>query len=599
MAAIVDRQNLDFLLFEVLGLDGLIQHERFSHLDRTVIGQAMDSAQAIAVEVFQPSAARLDQNPPVAVNGKVSASEDVTRALRAYAEAGLPAQGFDHEQGGLQFPFVLTQAINGMFNTANLPLFNYWLLTTAAANLLQTFGADAQKQTFAAPMIEGRWTGTMCLSEPQAGSSLSDITTRAQEVGDGTYHIKGTKMWISGAGHDFSENIINLVLAKIPGGPPGVKGISLFIVPQRLVGADGSVGELNNVTLVGLNHKMGQRATTNCMLNFGESGPTVGYLIGEPNQGLRYMFQMMNEARISVGHGATMSGLSGYLYSLEYARDRLQGRKPVQKDPTSPQIPIVAHADVRRMLLAQKAQVEGAMALCGYAATLVDQKAISASEQERHELELLLEVLTPIVKSWPSEYCLEANKLAIQILGGAGYTTDHPVERFYRDNRLNHIHEGALGIQGIDMLGRKVRMESGLGLELVFAKIGSTIAEAGGSAELKPYAEQLARGVSAWKAATVSALACPDTERSLANATLYLDAAGLVVVGWLWLKQAVAANAGLGKAPGSSFYAGKLAACRYYFRYMLPQSDNGFALVEQLDDTCLMLEPDMLVGQTG
>ncbi len=598
MAAIVDRQNVDFLLFEVLGLGELIQHERFSHLDPTVIGQAMDSAHAIAVEMFQPSASRLDQDPPKAVNGRVTASEDITRALRAYAEAGLAAQSFDFESGGLQFPFVLTQAINGMFNAANLPLFNYWLLTTAAANLLQTFGTEQQKTTFAAKMIEGQWTGTMCLSEPQAGSSLSDITTRAQDMGDGTYHIKGTKMWISGAGHDFSENIINLVLAKIPGAPPGVKGISLFIVPQRVVGADGKAGELNNVTLVGLNHKMGQRGTTNCMLNFGESGPTVGYLIGEPNQGLRYMFQMMNEARISVGHGATMSGLSGYLYSLEYARDRLQGRKPGQKDPTSAQVPIVEHADVRRMLLAQKAQVEGAMALCGYAATLVDRKAISDNEQERHELELLLEVLTPIVKSWPSEYCLEANKLAIQILGGAGYTMDHPVERFYRDNRLNHIHEGALGIQGIDMLGRKVRMESGRGLELLFARIESTIGEAAGSAELKPYADQLERGIARWRGATAAALACPDTERSLANATLYLDASGLVVVGWLWLKQAIAASAGQSKTPGS-FYAGKLAACRYYFRYMLPMADNGFALVEQLDDTCLALEPDMLVGRLG
>jgi alkylation response protein AidB-like acyl-CoA dehydrogenase len=411
----------------------------------------------------------------------------------------------------LELPYVVSTAINGLFSAANQSIANYSMLTVAAAHLLAKWGSEQQKTLFLSKLLQGQWLGTMCLSEPQAGSSLADITTRAESASDGTWRIRGTKMWISGGEHNISENIVHLVLAKIPGGPPGVKGISLFIVPKRWVGERGELGDTNNITLVGLNHKMGQRGTTNCLLNFGERGPTRAYLVGEPHEGLRYMFDMMNEARISVGHGAVTSGLVGYLYSLDYASERRQGRLPGHKDATASQVPIIQHPDVKRMLLAQKAAVEGALALIFYCASLVDRKAVAAAgaEAEAADLELLLQTLTPIAKSWPSEHCLEANKWAIQVLGGAGYTVDHPVERLYRDNRLNHIHEGAYGIQALDLLGRKVRLSGGRGLELLFTRIRATLAIVQ-HPDLQPWARALTDLIEHWRRATQACVQCPD-----------------------------------------------------------------------------------------
>jgi len=591
---LVDRRDLDFLLYEMLDVAALLAQERFSSLDRAVVSEMLDTAQSMAEDLYWPCAATLDATEPKFVDGAVDVLPEVGVALRAYAEAGFFAQTFDAEEGGLQFPFVVSMAINGMFSCANLAITNYSMLTIAAAHLLSKFGSEQQKARFLRPMLEGRWFGTMCLSESQAGSSLADIRTSAEPVGDGTYQIRGSKMWISGGEHDLSENIIHMVLAKIPGGPPGIRGISLFIVPKFLVNDDGLSGTRNNIELVGLNHKMGQRGTSNCMLNFGEGGPSVGYLVGDPHAGLACMFHMMNEARINVGHGAVMSGLSGYLYALSYSRHRLQGRPVGRKDPASPQVPIIEHADVRRMLLAQKAAVEGGLALCLFCASLVDQQRLVTSAKEKHDLQLLLEVLTPVAKSWPAEHCLEANKLAIQVLGGAGYMREHPVERFYRDNRLNHIHEGIFGIQGLDLLGRKVRLEGGRGLDLILTRIEGTISDAVSDPSLVSYATQLRALLVDLSAATRACLDCTDTERSLANATLYLDAFGHVVVGWLWLRQAMVATLAMSDAEphDHSFYTGKIAACRYFFRYVLPHAATTLALVQSLDDTCLAVRPE-------
>lgn len=592
---IVDRRNLDFLLFEMLDIESVLDGAAFAHADRATIEHILDSAQRLAEDFFLPSAARLDASPPSLTSGEIKILDEVKTALRAYAEAGMSAQTFPHHFGGLQLPYTVAMAANGMFIAANLGISNYSMLTTAAAHLLVAFGNDEQRARYAVPMIEGRWLGTMCLSEPQAGSSLSDITTRAEPAGDGTYRLQGSKMWISGAGHRMTENIVNLVLAKIPGGPPGVKGISLFIVPQRLVDVDGKVGASNNIGLVGLNHKMGQRGTTNCALNFGEEGLTIGYLVGEQHQGLRYMFHMMNEARIGVGHGATMSGLAGYLYSRAYAMERTQGRRIGQKDPRTPQVPLVEHADVRRMLLAQKAQVEGALALCFYCSLLVDRHSF-AQGADTEDLAALLEVLTPIAKSWPSEHCLEANKFAIQILGGAGYTHDHPVERFYRDNRLNHIHEGTYGIQGIDLLGRKVRLADGRGLGLLVSRIDETVRAATSIPDLASHAAKLRDALEWLEGATAAVVAQEDLERGLANATLYLNAAGNIVVAWLWLWQALTACTKLEAAAPEerAFYEAKLAACRYHFKYVLPGAQIELELVESMDDTCLSLTPEQV-----
>jgi alkylation response protein AidB-like acyl-CoA dehydrogenase len=597
MSLIVNRRDLDFLLFECLDAGALFETGRYSQIDRDMVTNILDTAQAIAEEQYLPLAATLDANEPHYVDGKVEIMPEVGAALRAYAEAGFFAAGADADIGGLQLPHVVTMAINGMFTAANLGIANYSFLTIANANLLAAFASEEQKALYLPPMLEGRWFGTMCLSEPQAGSSLSDIRTRAEPLGDGSYSISGNKMWISGGDHEIAENIVHLVLARIPGAPPGVKGISLFIVPKYRVGADGRIGERNGIALAGLNHKMGHRGTTNCLLNFGEESPSIGYLVGEANKGLSYMFHMMNEARIGVGHASVMSALAGYLYSLDYARTRAQGRPPHAKSPTDPQVPIVEHADVKRMLMAQKAAVEGALALTGFCALLVDRQKASSDPADVAEHGLLLDLLTPIAKSWPSEHCLEANKWAIQVLGGYGYTRDYPVERHYRDNRLNHIHEGTFGIQAIDLLGRKVRMNDGRALRLLLARMAATIADAKGFGRMVDEAAALDAAMAALVEATDAVVASADLNRGLANATLYLDAFGHVVIAWLWLRQALTASAALADGQGeAAFYEGKIAACRYFFRYELPLVHPRFALVRALDGTCLDLHAEHFIG---
>jgi alkylation response protein AidB-like acyl-CoA dehydrogenase len=490
----------------------------------------------------------------------------------------------------------------------------YAMLTSGNASLLMAHGSPRQKEVFARNEFAGRWFGTMCLSEPQAGSSLSDIATRAVPDGEGfledplgpRYRLKGHKMWISGGEHEITENIVHLVLAKIPGPDgkliPGVKGISLFIVPKHLVDADGKLtGERNDVALAGLNHKCGYRGTTNTLLNFGEGrfpvrggAGAIGYLVGEPGRGLACMFHMMNEARIGVGLGATMLGYAGYQASLEYARQRTQGRPvgPAGKDPSSPPVPIIEHADVKRMLLAQKAYCEGALAMELYCARLVDEQQ-TGEPAAANEARLLLEVLTPIAKSWPSEWCLEANSLAIQVLGGYGYTRDFPVEQYWRDNRLNMIHEGAHGIQGMDLLGRKVLMEEGRGLQLLAARMQASIAAAAAHDELAEHAQALGRALDQVGRATRAAWAGGQPAEALANATPYLQAFGHVVLGWIWLDVARGALAARGRLD-PAFVAGKLAAARYFQRYELPRIGAWLSVVESSDRTCLDLAPEAL-----
>jgi alkylation response protein AidB-like acyl-CoA dehydrogenase len=596
MSSITDRRDLDFVLFELLQADRLFEHPRFAGYDRSLVAQILDTAQRIAEDDFLPIAAEMDTNEPRFVDGKVVMPAAARGALEALAEAGLFALPFSAEIGGLQAPRFLQTAAMGMFTGANTALANYVFVTVAAANLLDTFGSDIVKQTYLPPMLEGRWFGTMCLSETQAGSSLGDISTVATARPEGLYLIKGSKMWISAGDHELSENIVHMVLAKIPGGPAGTKGISLFLVPKRRANADGTTGPLNHVALAGLNHKMGQRGTTNCVLNFSEGGDCLGYLIGEPHRGMEYMFHMMNEARIGVGHAAVTSALAGYLCARDYALTRTQGRRIDQKDPTTPQVPIIQHADVKRMLLAQKAAVEGAQALCLYCSMLVDELAIAEDEAQRTELTAVLGLLTPVVKSWPSEHCLEANKWAIQILGGYGYTRDYPVERLYRDNRLNHIHEGTFGIQGLDLLGRKVLGDRAATLLRFVEMMRGGVSDASGIEGLVADGAVLSAGLDALVEATDAVLSSGDRASSLANATIYLDAFGHVVIGWLWLRQATVAAtalvAGNGSGLDQAFYQGKLQTCRYFMRYEMPLARARLALCASLDTTCLEATTD-------
>ena len=598
MSPLINRRDLDFLLYELLDAAALCRHERFAMHDRATFDQVVDAAHTLAVEQFLPHAAKADANEPHFDGTRVHMIPEVKEALHAYFDGGFLSAAFGAEYGGLQLPYTIVSASNALFTAANIGTMGYPFLTAAAANLLRVHGSAEQKKRYMLPMLTGRFFGTMCLSEPQAGSSLADVKTRAIPQADGGYHLVGNKMWISGGEHELSENIVHLVLARIDGAPPGTKGISLFIVPKFRLDADGNSAARNGVWLAGLNHKMGYRGTTNCALNFGErtteGEPAIGEIVGRTNEGLACMFHMMNEARIGVGLGATMLGYAGYLYALDYAKTRLQGRLPSNREPSTKPVAIIEHSDVRRMLLAQKAYVEGGLALGLYCATLVDELAVSTDSMAREDTRLLLEILTPIAKSWPSEFCLEANKLAIQVLGGYGYTRDYPVERLYRDNRLNPIHEGTTGIQALDLLGRKVLMQNGAAFNLLLARIGATGKAVEPGDTLAEYSKALADAVGAAAAATqtlAAAAAQGQTDLFLANAAYYLDMLGHIVIAWMWLRQARVAQAALPEASGSDteFYAGKLQACRYFFRYELPKALTQATLLGRLDDTTLKM----------
>lgn len=590
MSEIVDRRNLDFILFEMLKVQQLFEEDRYRDYDRDAVNAMLDVSEQIAEKYYLPIAGKLDANEPQYVDGKVQIMPEVAEAISAFAEAGMFGAGFDEDVGGLQLPWVVTTAVNGLFMAANLAVANYAFLTVAAANMLNTFGNEVQKAAFLPSMLNGKWFGTMCLSEPNAGSSLGDITTRAIQNEDGSFNIIGSKMWISGGDHEMAENIIHMVLAKTNIECAGVKGISLFIVPKYKLDKNGEPNEFNHVALAGLNHKMGQRGTVNCLLNFGEAGDTVGYMIGEPNNGLKYMFHMMNEARVGVGHAAVMSGLAGYLHSLAYAKERRQGRLPNTSDPSDAQVPIIAHADVKRMLLMQKSAVEGGLALTSYCAYLVDKKKVCDGEAEALDIELLLGILTPVAKSWPAEHCLEANKWAMQVLGGYGYTRDYPVERHYRDNRLNHIHEGTFGIQGRDILGRKMQIKKGRSLQLLKVEMQKTMRAAKQFEQLDGQVKKLSDALLEVERATRSVRECKDKNIGLANATLYLDAFGFVVVAWLWLWQGLIALRALSEDDLAEvevhFYQGKYQCFKYFYTYELPKIHPSLNIVAELDDIC-------------
>lgn len=600
---ILSRRDIDFLLYEWLDVAALTVRARYADHSRETFDAALDTAERMATALFAPHNRLSDAQEPTFDGTTVTIIPEVKRALDAYASAGLIAAGHDYELGGMQLPCVVEKALTAWFTAANVATSAYLFLTIGNANTLLKCATPRQVQDFVVPLLEGKFFGTMALSEPQAGSSLSDIATRAVpdpvDGPDGArqYRLFGNKMWISAGEHDLAGNIVHLVLAKIPGADgkliPGVKGISLFIVPKFVLDADGRPGQRNDVVLAGLNHKMGNRGTTNTLLNFGEGkfqpdgkSGAIGYLVGEPQRGLANMFHMMNEARIGVGLGAAVLGVTGYLHALDYARNRPQGRHPAEKDPGQAPLPIIAHTDVRRMLLAQKAYAEGALALVLYCAKLVDQQRTGTPAEQEHAGRLL-DFLTPIAKSWPSQWCVEANSLAIQVYGGYGYTRDYPVEQFYRDNRLNAIHEGTHGIHGLDLLGRKAGFQDGALMRAVAGEIAATVQRAAGVAECAEYATALAAAWARIDNVTHSLLGAGDLNRTLANASLYLEAVGHAVLAWIWLEQALVAARQMDSAKDPDFYHGKLQACRYFYGWELPKIDAQLTILERLDTTTL------------
>ncbi|WP_439104440.1 acyl-CoA dehydrogenase [Celeribacter marinus] len=574
--------DMEFQLFDWLGLEDRLSS---CDLDGETARAYLGLSQKLASDQFLPHYKASDVREPRLDNGSVYVLPEIRRALDEYRDLGLFGASFPEDLGGMGMPYLLSSASYAWFAAANCSSIGYTMLTGANARLIAEFASPSQVDTFAKPQIEGRWFGTMCLSEPQAGSGLADVRTRA--VADGVdahgnrFRVSGSKMWISGGDQDISENIVHLVLAKVPNAsgdlPIGTEGISLFIVPKVLPN-----GDINDVAVAGLNHKMGNRGTSNCLLNFGEVDGAIGWMVGEPGQGLRQMFMMMNEARIAVGFGAAALACRGYLLAVDYARDRLQGRAAGERD--GPPVAIIEHTDVRRMLLAMRAYAEGSMGLCLYSAALVD-------SPDDPDDAALLELLTPVAKTFPSEYGPKANDLAIQIHGGYGYTRDFDVEQLYRDNRLNPIHEGTTGIQALDLLGRKI-LRDGRGLEVLYARMSQTCAKADQIGELSGDADAL-RAAIAQVQATIDALRNHAKDQQMNNAAQFQTAFGLVVVAWIWLDQAVAVHALPHGGPmNDRLRAGKTKTCRFFFASDLPIAAPLLAQVASGCDVARAAEPD-------
>lgn len=571
---LLGRDLVAFQLFDWLRIGGESERE-------TLIA-VIDAAQRLARDAFLPHYRRCDVEEPWQDADGVHVLPAIRHAMSLYADLGLFGMSFSEELGGLGLPFPVSLAVMGNFGAANISMAAYPMLTAANARVIASFGTSAQIEAFARPEIEGRWFGTMCLSEPQAGSSLGDIRTRATIDGEDEfgfrYRLVGNKMWISGADQDVSENIVHLVLAKIAREdgslPEGTKGISLFIVPKIL-----SDGSRNDVAVAGLNHKMGYRGISNCLLNFGERGGAIGWRIGAEGQGLAQMFMMMNEARISIGIGAAALAYRGYRQSLRYARERAQGRTVGVR--TGAPVPIIAHPDVRRMLLQQKAYAEGALALCLYCAALLDEGGSDADS--------LLALLTPVAKTWPSEFGLIANDLAIQVHGGYGYTRDFDVEQLWRDNRLNPIHEGTTGIQAIDLLGRKILSTDGRSLELLRERVETTISNVQGQTALQLFGQSLRDfwDHAAMVIADLRAIAGP---AAFDDATVFLRAFGHGVVAWLWLDQVDAAN----HISDVRLRDALLSACRFFFENDLPQARTWLSIVGMRSPLIRELDDDLL-----
>ncbi|MGE8683206.1 MAG: acyl-CoA dehydrogenase [Acinetobacter sp.] len=593
MPQLINNKDLNFLLYDVFKAQELTQMPRYAEHDVETFNSILETAQGIASDFFAPHNAKADHHEPTFDGQQVSTIAEVKTAWQQFADAGFLCAQHDYDMGGMQLPTLINMAANAYFMSANPSTVAYSFLTAAAANVIQAFGSTAQKNTFLPPMLSGRFSGTMALTEPDVGSSLGDLSTKAIPQADGTYLIKGQKMFISGGDQDITENIVHLVLARIQDAPQGVKGISLFIVPKFKTHTDGTVAEQNDVQLAGLLHKMGYRGTTSTVLSFGERDQCTGYLIGEAGSGLKYMFKMMNEARVGVGLGAAMIGYRGYLESLDYAKNRPQGRIVSDKDPAAKPVNIIQHTDVKRMLLAQKSYVEGSLALCLFAARLIDEHQAGGNEESA----ILLDLITPVVKSFPSAYGPKANDLAIQVLGGAGYTREYPLEQCYRDNRLNPIHEGTFGIQSLDLLGRKLWQHNGKGLALLMQQIQQTL-DASQDGRIHPLAKRFQQHLQTVKNTTSvlgNALIQGQVDQALANSALYLDMMGRAIIAWLWLDMA---NKAINKFATSNheedqnFMAGKLQAAQYFIRWELPEVEHQAKLLVDLDETCLNMHQD-------
>ena len=574
----ISERNLKFMLYEVFDAEALAQYEYYAEHGREVFDLVLDTALKLGRDILQPLLREMDQNPPQFIDGAVKVHPMVRDWMRTCGEGGWISALAPFEYGGQQLPLLVGAVSRFILSAANYSASVYPLLTAGAAHLIESFGSEALKKTYIPRMYAGQWQGTMALTEPQAGSSLSDLSTLAEPTDQGYHLLRGQKIFISASDHDGVDNIVNLLLARIKGAPPGVKGISLFVAPKFRPEADGSLVP-NDIQVAGSFHKLGYRGSPICQLSLGENNDCRGYLVGEPHKGLSYMFQMMNEARIDVGMSAAAIASAAYYASLQYARERPQGRRLSSKDPTQPPVNIIEHADVKRMLLFQRAVVEGSFSLLLQCSLYADRARVLTGE-EKEKNELLLDLLTPVAKTYPSEMGILSVSQGLQILGGYGYCDEFPLELFYRDARIHPIHEGTTGIHGLDLLGRKMVMKGGKAAQLYLEEVEQTINQAREVPALAPYAARLQEALEQLKEVTARLVQISQEkgpEYFLADATLYLEFFGVIAVAWQWLVQALVIRKSLEKVLSeeeNNFYQGKFQTFLYFFHYELPKIDG-------------------------
>jgi butyryl-CoA dehydrogenase len=590
---LLSDRNVDFLLYELLDAPALCRLPYFADHGRETFTQFLDACRRLARGPLYAAYKPMDEQPPVFKDGRITLHPLMHGLYPKLVELGLLNATRPVEVGGQQLPHTVASLAHAYLMAANLHAYGLVGLSAGAAHLIEAFGDAWLQREFMTKMYAGEWTGTMALTEPGAGSSLSDVATRAVPAGDGTYRLTGSKIFISGADHDLTPNVVNMTLARIAGAPAGIKGVSLFAVP-RLRPENGAL-VFNDVHTAGAIHKIGWRGLPSLALNFGENGDCRGWLVGAPHKGIGYMFQMMNEARIMIGLNGAATASVAYLESLAYAQTRLQGRPLTAKDPAQPQAPIIAHADVRRMLLRQKAIVEGSLALLATTSRYADLAAHAADPAERKRTYLLLDLLTPVAKSFPAEWGFESNALAVQIHGGYGYSSEYPVEAWLRDQKLNSIHEGTTGVQSLDLLGRKVMLEGGAALPALLAEMQAAAARAQAAGVDPAHGKDLlaaAEGIGALTLALAQKGMAGDVEAMLRHSFHYLQAFSITVVAWQWLAQAAVAAERLGAGGrDADFYRGKLAAARYWFATELPRVAPLSALCASGDDSYASASP--------
>ncbi|MBM4340683.1 MAG: acyl-CoA dehydrogenase [Deltaproteobacteria bacterium] len=596
-AKFFSERNLRFLLYEVFDVEALTRYDAYKEYDAKTFNMVLKAAMELAQGLLYPVFQEMDQHPPELVGDQIKVHPSIRKFLEECGQGGWIGPRMPIEWGGQQLPQMITHTCEFIFAAANYSASVYPGLTTGAAHLILSFGNEEMKKIYLPKMLSGKWQGTMALTESEAGSSLADITTEAEPTDQGYYKIRGQKIFISAGDHDAVENVVHLMLAKIKGAPAGVKGISLFVVPKKRLDENGRLVS-NDVVTSGIFHKLGYRGSPIAQLSIGDNDDCHGFLVGEPHQGLLQMFQMMNEARIGVGIGAAAIASAAYYAALDYSKKRLQGRRLSTKDPAVPQVPIIEHPDVKRMLLFQRSVMEGSLALlmqCGKYADLAD--VLTGDEKERNEL--LLDLLTPVAKSYPSEMGLLSISQGLQCLGGSGYCDDYPLEQHYRDMRIHPIHEGTTGIHGLDLLGRKVVMKGGRAYKLFLEEVQKTIRESETLETLQSNTQKLKDSLALLQKVTSHLMGVREKgipELFLADATLYLELFGIVSVAWQWLVQATvvvkALRNGLGDAE-VNFYNGKLFAFRYFFEYELPKIEGLAKRLMNSDGLTVDIKPEL------